>query len=83
MLRGVPFRHAHEIVGRLTAYSLTERRGFPDLDLEEFRRFSEVFAADVFALFDVRNALAARKATGAPSPEGVAAELARWKGQLA
>jgi len=83
VLRGVPFRQAHDVVGRLTAYSLTEGRGFPELRLEEFRTFSEVFADDVFGLFDLRNALAARKAPGAPSPAGVAAELARWRGLLA
>ncbi|MBU6301187.1 MAG: argininosuccinate lyase [Verrucomicrobia bacterium] len=83
VVRHVPFRQAHEVVGKLTAFSLREGRGFPDLTLEEFRSFSEVFAADVFGLFDVRNALEARRATGAPSPDGVAAELARWKTRLA
>jgi argininosuccinate lyase len=83
VLRGVPFRQAHEVVGKLTAYSLKEGRGFPDLSLEEFQGFSEVFAPDVFALFNVRNALEARRAIGAPSPSGVASELARWRSFLA
>ncbi len=83
VLRGVPFRQAHEVVGKLTAFSLKEGRGFPDLSLEEFQSFSEVFAPDVVALFNVRNALEARQAIGAPSPNGVAAELARWCSALA
>jgi argininosuccinate lyase len=82
VLRQVPFRQAHEIVGKLTAYSLEVGRGFPDLRLEEFLQFSCVFADDVFGLFDVRKALAARKAIGAPSPENVASELARWTERL-
>jgi argininosuccinate lyase len=82
VLRRVPFRLAHEIVGKLTAYSVTHERGFPEMSLDEFRQFSDVFADDVFALFDVRKALVARKAHGAPSPENVAAELARWTGLL-
>lgn len=82
VLRKVPFRQAHEIVGKLTAYSIAEERGFPDLRLAEFRQFSDVFAEDVFVLFDVRKALAARKAPGAPSPDNVASELARWSGLL-
>jgi argininosuccinate lyase len=82
VLRQVPFRQAHEIVGKLTAYSLDVGRGFPDLRLEEFLQFSGVFADDVFGLFDVRKALAARKAIGAPSPENVASELARWTERL-
>ncbi|RFC42130.1 MAG: argininosuccinate lyase [Verrucomicrobia bacterium] len=83
VLRGVPFRQAHEVVGKLTAFSLREGRGFPDLTLEEFRSFSDAFAADVFRLFNLRNALEARRATGAPSPGGVAMELARWQDLLA
>jgi argininosuccinate lyase len=83
VLRGVPFRQAHEVVGKLTAFSLKEGRGFPDLLLAEFQSFSEVFAPDVFALFNVRNALEARRAIGAPSPNGVASELARWRSVLA
>ena len=82
VLKMVPFRQAHEIVGKLTAYSLEVGRGFPDLRLEEFLQFSGVFADDVFGLFDVRRALSARKAIGAPSPENVASELARWTERL-
>lgn len=82
VLKAVPFRQAHEICGQLTAFSIKEARGFPDLTLEEFRQFSDVFGEDVFELFDVRKALAARQAVGAPSPENVAAQVAKWRQQL-
>jgi len=82
VLRGVPFRQAHEVIGKLTAHCLAEGRGFPELALEEFRRFSPAFAEDVFACLDLRRALGARRATGAPSPANVAGELARWSGLL-
>lgn len=82
VLKAVPFRQAHEICGQLTAFSIKEARGFPDLTLEEFRQFSDVFGEDVFELFDVRKALAARQAVGAPSPENVAGQVAKWRQQL-
>lgn len=82
VLKAVPFRQAHEICGQLTAFSIKEARGFPDLTLEEFRQFSDVFGEDVFELFDVRKALAARQAVGAPSPENVATQVAKWRQQL-
>ncbi len=83
VLRGVPFRQAHEIVGKTTAFCVKEGRGFPDLSLEEFRQFSEVFEPDVLDLFDVGKALAARQAIGAPSPENVANQVKRWRKALA
>lgn len=82
VLKAVPFRQAHEICGQLTAFSIKENRGFPDLNLEEFRQFSEVFENDVFELFDVRKALAARQAVGAPSPKNVAGQVAAWRQKL-
>ena len=83
VLKGVPFRQAHEIVGQLTAFSIQESTGFPDIKLEDYQNFCDVFAEDVFDLFDVKKALEARKAVGAPSPENVANQVARWKRELA
>lgn len=68
VLKGVPFRDAHEVIGKLTAFSLTEKRGFPDLSLEEYRQFSPVFEPDLFKVLDLKTALEARKAIGARRP---------------
>lgn len=80
--KGLPFRQAHEVIGQLTAYSLIEKRSFPELTLEEYQRFSSLFAEDVFAVLNVETALAARTAPGAPSPRNVQAELRRWQKKL-
>jgi argininosuccinate lyase len=83
VLKSVPFREAHEIVGKLVA--LSGRRSVPlnQLPLEDFRTASPVFEADVHALFDPARSLAARRAPGAPSPENVTARLAYWVAQTA
>lgn len=83
VLKGVPFRQAHEIIGKLTAHSLATGKGFPDMTLEEFRRFSDVFDESVFRVLTLEHALSARQGTGAPSPANVARELASWKERLA
>jgi len=80
---GVPFRKAHEIIGGLVA--LAAERGVPldQLESAEFLAASPVLTAEVVrANFNLQSALAARKATGAPSPDNVARELARWSRQL-
>ena len=57
VLHGLPFRQAHEVIGKLVAYSIEQRRGFAALKLEEFRRFSEHFGPDLFAVLDLDRAL--------------------------
>ncbi len=80
--KGVPFREAHEIVGRLVGEAA--RSGVPlnELSIETFRSASAVFDEDVFKVFDLAAALAARKAPGAPSGEQIQARLAHWSSVL-
>jgi argininosuccinate lyase len=80
--RGVPFRQAHEIIGKLVAFSIQHQRPFTELTLLEYRQFSDRFAEDVFAVLDLDNALRNRTAIGAPSPKNVAAELEAWNAKL-
>ena len=80
--KGLPFREAHEVVGRLTAFSLEHRRALNELTLDELRGFSKFFTADALRVFDLDKALESRKAPGAPSPQNVAAELAAWRARL-
>ncbi len=82
VLHGVPFRSAHEIMGKLTAFSLAEARGFPELTLAEYQQFSPEFKEDVYDVLNLEAALAARQGIGAPSPANLARELARWQQQL-
>ena len=82
VLKGVPFRDAHEVMGKLTAYSLTEKRNFPDLTLEEYKQFSIAFEPDLFKVLDLKTALKARKAIGAPSPANVGSQITRWQKRL-
>lgn len=79
---GVPFRQAHEVIGKLVAYSIAEKRGFGDMELVEFQQFSTAFEADVAACLNLETAMHARKGIGAPSPKNVTAQLARWRDAL-
>ncbi|HRX53981.1 MAG: argininosuccinate lyase [Verrucomicrobiales bacterium] len=78
VLQGVPFRQAHEVIGRLTAHSLKTGVSFQDIPLETYREFSSAFGDSVHDLLDVDTALRARSGIGAPSPENVRAEIERW-----
>src|ERR1700722_1197391 len=82
VLHGLPFRQAHEVIGKLVAYSIEQRRGFTELKLEEFRRFSEKFGQDLFGVLDLDRAIDRRTAIGAPSRKNVAAALEAWDALL-
>ena len=79
--RGVPFREAHHIVGRLIAWCIIERRTLPSLTLAEFHRFSEAFGEDIHQAVTVEASVAARQSHGGTAPirvrEALAAARAR------
>ena len=80
---GVPFRKAHEIIGGLVALAAETKIPLHKLDAVQFAAASPVLTPDIVkATFDLRAALAARKTTGAPSPENIQRELSRWREQL-
>jgi argininosuccinate lyase len=73
--KGVPFRKAHAIVGKLAASG----KRLDALSNEEFRAAADTFGEDVREVFDVRKALGRRSATGSPSPENISRQIARWR----
>jgi argininosuccinate lyase len=80
--KGMPFREAHEAVGKMVARALAAKRTLNNISLLEMQEISPLFQDDVLKVFDVRASLAKRTAAGAPSPENVAAQIARWKSLL-
>ncbi len=77
VMRGIPFREAHLLVGRIVRECLDARRSLSDLSLAEWRRHSELFDAGVLRLFDLEGALRRRELPGGPGPRGVGRQLAR------
>ena len=82
VLRGLPFREAHEVVGKLTAHSLSTGVAFPDIPWEFYQGLCPLFEKKVFKILTLEHAMAARRAVGAPSPANVARELASWQERL-
>ena len=76
--KGAPFRAAHEVVGQLASKQIP----LSAIPLDELKKASPLFDVDVASVFDVRGALAARTAVGAPSPENVSAQIQRWRKEL-
>ena len=79
VLKGVPFRDAHELVG--TAVARAAESGTP-LDQLDLSAVSPHFGDDAAEVFDLDRALAARTNPGSPSIGNVRAEIGRWREQL-
>ena len=77
--KGVPFRDAHELVGRAVAAADDSNTPLDQLDLSAI---SDEFGPDTKEIFNLESALAARSNPGAPSIENVRREVERWKVQL-
>ncbi|XHR30143.1 MAG: argininosuccinate lyase [Chthoniobacteraceae bacterium] len=82
VLHGVPFRKAHEIVGKTVALCLERSVGLADLSLEDYKALSPAFENDVYGVFNVERSIDARTNPGAPSRANVKAQLERWKAEL-
>ena len=80
--KGMPFREAHETVGRLVAGAVKKKTNLKAIALRDLKKLSPLFDVDVARVFDVRRSLAARSGIGAPSPKNVKAQIARWQKRL-
>lgn len=69
--KGLPFRDAHEVVGKAVLYCIEEGKALDDLTLEEYHDFSPRIEEDVFRCLDVNECLARRRVPGGPAPEMV------------
>ena len=64
VLKNVPFREAHGIVGRAVAYCLDKGKELPDLTLQELSKFSPAIGQDVYEVLSVEGSVNSRISTG-------------------
>jgi len=81
--RGVPFREAHEVTGRLVALCVARDCALSDVSDVDLAAISSHLTREVRAVLDVRGALAARTTPGSTGPAAVAAQLSSVVEQLA
>ncbi len=80
--KGMPFREAHGVVGRMVLDCGRQGKRLTDLTLAEFRAFSKLFKNDIFSLLEPSALVGRRDNVGATSPRRVKAALRRAKKSL-
>jgi argininosuccinate lyase len=81
--RGVPFRDAHHVAGRLVARALREGKVLAQLTLEEFQAEQPSFAADIYPALDPETMVERRNVYGGPARQQVLHQLAELEARLA
>ena len=80
--KGMPFREAHEVIGKLVARAAEINVALDNISPLQMQELSPLFGEDVTTIFNARRSLEKRNAIGAPSPENVAARLGHWRKQF-
>ncbi len=75
--KGVPFRDAHEVVGKSVAYGIDIGKDLSQMTLDELKQFSDVIEQDVFDVLTLEGSVNARDHIGGTAPAQVKAAAAR------
>jgi len=80
--KGIPFRTAHEIVGRTVLYAIKQQKYLLDLSLEEYRQFSPLIDYQIYRWLEPKQVVIRRKSYGGTSPEAVLLSITEAKKEL-
>jgi argininosuccinate lyase len=73
--KGLPFRQAHEVVGRIVRHGIEQGRDLLEIPVAELHRFSDLIGEDVKDAISVEASLRARAVSGGTASESVRASL--------
>jgi argininosuccinate lyase len=79
--KGMPFRQAHKVVGRLVGYCAESGVALTDVSIDKLKEFSEMFGDDVTELYSWERAVNGRAVKGGTSLESVEAQIAAAEGR--
>jgi len=80
--KGMPFRDAHEVVGKSVAYGIETGKDLGEMSLQELQNFSDTIEADIFEVLTLEGSVAARNHIGGTAPDQVRAAVKRGQEKL-
>lgn len=80
--KGLPFRQAHEVVGKMVLFALQEKKELRDLTLDQMRNFSRQIDQDVYEWVDPASCVKRRELPGGTGPEQVKERIAEARKEL-
>ncbi len=76
---GMPFREAHEVVGKSVRYCIEHGKRLEELSMDQWKSFSHRIGADIYDAITLEASVNARRVTGGTAQERVKAEMERLK----
>ena len=73
--KGIPFRNAHEITGKIVKYCIADNKALTDLHIKEFRQFSKLIEKDVYNYIDLKESVKRKTSYGGTAKERVLASI--------
>lgn len=73
--KGLPFRQAHEVIGKIVLYGIQHGKYLLDLSFEEYQSFSPLFEKDIFDVLHPTHVVEARNSYGGTSKEQVQQQI--------
>lgn len=77
--KGLPFREAHEIIGKVVLYAIQQKKYLLGLTLDEYQSFSKLFREDIFVALQPKHVVEARNSTGGTAEKQVREQLKQAK----
>lgn len=80
--KGVPFRKAHQIIGTVVKQCLKQGKSLPDLDLEEYQKYSSLFQKDVFERIKLESCVFSKESAGGTGKKSLAKQMEEAKNSV-
>ena len=80
--KGLPFREAHAVVGRMVFYAIEHEKDLDAFSMEEFAKFSDIIAEDIYDAISMETCVNGRNLPGGPAKEAVEKAIAEGKAYL-
>lgn len=77
--KGLPFRKAHEITGKIVLYCLKNKKQFRELSINEFKKFSPLITKDIYSYIEAEDSVKAKRSRGSTAPPEVKRQIKRLK----
>ncbi len=69
--KGMPFRQAHEVIGKMVLYAINNNKSLEEFTLDEFKACSDIIENDIYDAISLDTCVSERKTIGAPSKDAV------------
>jgi argininosuccinate lyase len=82
VIKGMGFRQAHRVVGKMVRYCLEESKELEEMTLQEFKGFASVISEDIYNILNLKNSVDSRNSVGGTSLQQVREAITRAEEEL-